>query len=274
MALNKKSLYRFVVILVIIVVILNVTAVAKLWVIDSSDPYDGYPPGYQEDYKIGDSLYDISDPGVTGTGIQGIYLDTLPNGEPLPTIGQYIQTHYPDIWNTLGAAEQARYNTMAAVWHVGASAPVLPKIVNDAIANRLAKNSTDVFPRVTQFPIANQVEQGTLFLKPLASPKIVIPVNQNVTFFFQVDTNNISSKPLTYSENATACGATGCNWEGNYPNYNSIMNIPIQPHFTPTPTILNLKINQNGEFIYDSVYNETALACGNCGGSLGFYSYV
>jgi hypothetical protein len=104
------------------------------------------------------------------------------------------------------------------------------------------------------------------------SPKIVLPANPKVTFFFQVD--YIPSKTPHYDENATACGINGCDGNGDYPNYNSIMNIPIQPHFTPIPTILNLKINQNGEFIYDSVYNETALACGNCGGTLGFYSYV
>ena len=52
------------------------------------------------------------------------------------------------------------------------------------------------------------------------------------------------------------------------------MNIPIQPHFKPVQTILNLKLDQNGQVIYNSVYNETAYACGNCGGGLGFYSSI
>jgi hypothetical protein len=108
---------------------------------------------------------------------------------------------------------------------------------------------------------------GNFIFKPLVSPKIVLPANQKVTFFFQVDTKSIPSKPLPYNENATACGDCGINW-------NVVLYIPIQPHFTPAPTILNLNINQNGEFIYDSVYNETAFACGNCGMSDGIYSFV
>ena len=69
-----------------------------------------------------------------------------------------------------------------------------------------------------------------------------------------------------YNESSTACGNCGANWD-------SLLNIPIQPHFTPAATVLNLRIDGNGKFIYDSVYNETSVACGNCGGNREFYSY-
>ena len=51
---------------------------------------------------------------------------------------------------------------------------------------------------------------GKFIFKPTDSPKIVLPANPKLTFFFQVDTNNISSKPLPINENtAYACGNCG-----------------------------------------------------------------
>jgi len=85
---------------------------------------------------------------------------------------------------------------------------------------------------------------------------IVLPTNPKEIFFF---INYVPSKTPHYDENATACGANGCNWDGNYPNYNVIMNIPIQPHYNMT-----IKLPPATDPL---VIADTSTACGMCGGN-------
>ena len=188
-----------------VLIVPGVTA-SKTWIIDSADPYDGYPAGYPQDVQPGDTEIDLSDPGISGTGLQGIYLDTLPDGESIPTIGQYIQNHFPDIWNELGAKEKEHYNSMPAVWHVGASAPVLPKRVNDLIATGLARKSPNIFPKVTNFT-AHTTNIPNLKAIPV-SPNIGLSLNSALSIYQVpgVSSGNSFNKGIKFPSNTDVKG--------------------------------------------------------------------
>ena len=83
---------------------------------------------------------------------------------------------------------------------------------------------------------------GKFTLKPLDAPKIIIPTNPKVTFFFQVDTNSIRSQPLPITENTTyACGNCGnsinpLDIPSKLTNYEGFTNITPPSFFLSGPT--------------------------------------
>jgi hypothetical protein len=111
-----------------LMIVLFIPVVSAVYVInDPNDPYD--PDSCPFNAASGEEIAYLT-PYDSSQGIQGITINT---DNPL-TIGQYIRDYYPEVWNKLSSTNQENYNTLWAVWPVGASTPALPTTVKNLLA--------------------------------------------------------------------------------------------------------------------------------------------
>jgi hypothetical protein len=92
---------------------------------DLNDPYN---PDCPFDAAPGESVLFLND--YQGTGDLRCTIVDMDM-----TIGQYIQEQYPEVWNLLSPGDQENYNTLGAVYNIGASTPILPNNVKRLLAS-------------------------------------------------------------------------------------------------------------------------------------------